>query len=67
MQNKTQITTEPPITDRNRETVAPTGGLSVRTDLRAGLAWDDLDDHAKSIWSNLTSTVSGLKGGADAS
>ena len=26
------------------------GGLPVRTDLRAGLAWDDLDDQAAALW-----------------
>ena len=34
------------------------GGLSVRTNLRAGLAWDDLDDQAKALWNQLTSAVS---------
>ena len=34
------------------------GGLPVRTDLRAGLAWDDLDDQAASLWNQLTSAVS---------
>lgn len=35
------------------------GGLPVRTNLRAGLAWDDLDDKAKELWGKLTSAVSG--------
>ncbi len=34
------------------------GGLPVRTNLRAGLAWDDLDDQAKALWGKLTSAVS---------
>ncbi len=34
------------------------GGLPVRTQLRAGLAWDDLDDQAKALWGKLTSAVS---------
>jgi len=34
------------------------GGLPVRTNLRSGLAWDDLDDKAKDLWGKLTSTVS---------
>ena len=33
-------------------------GLPVRTNLRAGLAWDDLDDQAAALWSKLTSAVS---------
>lgn len=36
----------------------PRGGLSVRTNLRAGLAWDDLDDQAKALWGKLTNAVS---------
>lgn len=36
------------------------GGLAVRTNLRAGLAWDDLDDQAAALWSKLTSAVSSL-------
>lgn len=44
---------------------APTlrGGLSVRTNLRAGLAWDDLDDQAAALWGKLTDTVSSLTSG----
>ena len=34
------------------------GGLPVRTHLRAGLAWDDLDDKAKDLWGKLTGAVS---------
>lgn len=37
---------------------SPAGGLPVRTDLRAGLAWDDLDDQAKNLWNQLSSAVS---------
>lgn len=33
-------------------------GLAVRTNLRAGLAWDDLDDKAISLWNKLTGAVS---------
>jgi hypothetical protein len=36
------------------------GGLPVRTDLRAGLSWDDLDDAASSLWDQLTGTVSNV-------
>jgi hypothetical protein len=32
----------------------PHGGLPVRTTLRAGLAWDDLDDQAQALWDKLT-------------
>lgn len=42
----------------NRATSPVQGGLAVRTNLRAGLAWDDLDDKALELWNNLTSTVS---------
>ena len=35
-------------------------GLPVRTNLRAGLAWDDLDDQAAALWGKLTSAVSSL-------
>lgn len=34
------------------------GGLPVRTDLRAGLAWDELDDKAIDLWNQLSSAVS---------
>jgi hypothetical protein len=34
------------------------GGLPVRTDLRAGLAWDELDDKAVEWWNQLSSAVS---------
>ena len=34
------------------------GGLPVRTDLRAGLAWDDLDDQAAALWQQLSDSVS---------
>ena len=32
--------------------------LAVRTNLRAGLAWDDLDDQAQALWNKLTGAVS---------
>jgi hypothetical protein len=45
--------------------------LRVRTNLRAGLAWDDLDDKAAEWWNQLTSAVSGavsnLTGGSGSS
>ncbi|MEZ4868162.1 MAG: hypothetical protein R3C14_42940 [Caldilineaceae bacterium] len=37
---------------------AKLGGLPVRTDLRAGLAWDEIDDQAISLWNQLTDAVS---------
>jgi hypothetical protein len=37
-----------------------TGGLRVRTNLRAGLAWDDLDDQAAALWSKLTNSIASL-------
>ena len=42
-----------------------TGGLAVHTNLRAGLAWDDLDDQAKDLWNQLTSAVSALTTSSD--
>lgn len=39
------------------------GGLSLRTDLRAGLAWDDLDDKAQELWGKVTDSMSSLTGG----
>ena len=33
-------------------------GLSVRTNLRAGIAWDDIDDQAISLWNKLKGAVS---------
>ncbi len=35
------------------------GGLAVRTNLRAGLAWDDLDDQAISLFNQLKGAVAG--------
>ena len=35
------------------------GGLAVRTNLRAGLAWDDLDDQAISLFNQLKDAVTG--------
>ena len=57
-------------TDRRGQTATnqrTNGGLTVRTDLRAGLAWDDLDDKAQELWGNLTDAMSSLSGGADTS
>ncbi len=44
--------------------LAVLGGLPVRTNLRAGLALDDLDDKAKELWGKLTSAVSGATSAA---
>ncbi|MCX6048173.1 MAG: hypothetical protein NT075_23990 [Chloroflexi bacterium] len=53
------------------QTTTFSGGLAVRTNLRAGLAWDDLDDQASALWGKLTSAVSNatsaLSTGSDAS
>lgn len=47
------------------------GGLPVRTNLRAGLAWDDIDDRAQALWGKLTNAVSNatnaLTAGSDTS
>ncbi|MCB0063661.1 MAG: hypothetical protein KDE19_16170 [Caldilineaceae bacterium] len=48
-----------------RTATNPVGGLTVRTDLRAGLAWDDLDDKAQELWSNLTNTINNLTTGVN--
>ena len=48
---------------RAERTPAPAAGLPVRTDLRAGLAWDDLDDQAKSLWNQLSTAVTNLVSG----
>jgi len=52
MKKTTQITKRP----NECALLPPVGGLPVRTNLRAGLAWDDLDDQASALWSKLTST-----------
>jgi len=44
--------------DENRARNVGQGGLAVRTNLRAGLAWDDLDDKALELWNSLTTAVS---------
>ncbi|MCX6044243.1 MAG: hypothetical protein NT075_03970 [Chloroflexi bacterium] len=50
------------VTKQKMEQTQPAslGGLPVRTHLRAGLAWDDVDDQAKALWGKLTSAVSGV-------
>ncbi|MCB0157306.1 MAG: hypothetical protein KDD83_04190 [Caldilineaceae bacterium] len=51
---------------RTECTPAPAAGLPVRTDLRAGLAWDDLDDQAKNLWNQISSAVTNaVSGGTD--
>jgi len=39
--------------------LTPCGGLPVRTNLRAGLAWDELDDQAISLFNKLKDAVAG--------
>lgn len=51
------------INKANNQQVAQTqpmslGGLPVRSHLRAGLAWDDIDDQAKALWGKLTGAIS---------
>lgn len=36
------------------------GGIPVRTNLRAGLTVDDLDDRGKALWGKLTSVLSAV-------
>lgn len=40
------------------------GGLPVRTDLRAGLASDDLGAQVAALWQQLTAAVTNAAGGA---
>lgn len=60
MNHTTQLTNQQlTVTKRPNNAVRSlTGGLPVRTGLRAGLAWDDLDDKAKALLNSLTSSVS---------
>lgn len=43
------------------------GGLPLRTDVRAGFSWDELDDQAAALWNQLSgaasNAISGLTGG----
>jgi hypothetical protein len=39
---------------------ATVGGLPVRTNLRAGLAWDELDDKAAALWQQLSTNFSNI-------
>ena len=48
------------------QTVAPAAGLPVRTNLRAGLAWDELDDQATDLWNKFTGAISSAIGGGSA-
>ena len=61
---QTPQTTPSPFPAERTATI-PVGGLTVRTDLRAGLAWDDLDDKAQELWSNLTNTINNLTTGVN--
>ena len=49
--------------EMDRQLVA--GGLAVRTNLRAGLSWDDLDDQAKALFDKLTNAVSSVTASND--
>lgn len=69
MNHSTPITTPQPIgSKRPTKTIRSlAGGLPVRTNLRAGLAWDDLDDKAQELFNNLTNALQGLVGEDSAS
>ena len=45
------------------------GGVPVRTDVHAGLSWDELDDQVASLWQQLSgaasNVVNNLTGAAD--
>lgn len=49
--------------EMDRQLVA--GGLAVRTNLRAGFSWDDLDDQAKALFDKLTNAVSSVTASTD--
>jgi hypothetical protein len=65
MNTKTLLTSEEFTANQPTQhpVVANPIGLPVRTNLRAGLAWDDLDDKAQELWSSLTNAVSGAVSG----
>ena len=69
MNHTTQSTNrQPSMGKHSAEVMRPLhGGLPVRTNLRAGLAWDDLDDKAQELFGKLSNAVSGLLGGNDTS
>lgn len=58
------VTQQKPALDRQLANEV-SGGLAVRTNLRAGLAWDDLDDQTKAAWDKLINTVSALTASDD--
>lgn len=55
MNKTTQIN---PMHRNEHTTHVSSSGLAVRTNLRAGLAWDDLDDQAAALWSKVTGAAS---------
>ncbi|MEZ4678310.1 MAG: hypothetical protein R2932_29255 [Caldilineaceae bacterium] len=70
MKATTKLTNDVCKTDHHEQDAGnalATGGLRLRTDLRAGLSWDNLDDQAQQLWSNLTNALSSLTGGTDTS
>lgn len=63
MKQHTQITngndtTNDQVDDRNA--AVPHGGLPVQTDLRAGLAWDEIDDQTADLWEQVAERVNGM-------
>lgn len=61
MKQHTQITngndtTNDQVDDRNA--AVPHGGLPVQTDLRAGLAWDEIDDQREQVAERVNGMVS---------
>jgi hypothetical protein len=63
MMNRTSTNQTQPL--ERQPTAVVAGGLAVRTDLRAGFAWDDLNGQAKAMWDKLTNTVSALTTNSD--
>lgn len=66
MNTKTLLTSEEFTANQSAQhpVVANPIGLPVHTNLRAGLAWGDLDDKAQELWSSLTNAVSGAASGS---
>lgn len=58
MQGTTHKNEQNPALDQQARPAAPgTNAFPVRTNLRAGLSWDELDDQTLELWNQLSSTV----------
>lgn len=54
------ITALQPGSDRQATTAPVRSGLTVRSNVRGGLAWDQLDDQAAAFWKQLTDRFASL-------